>query len=324
MAELPLITSEDFEALAPEWAELFGRVPGVPPFLHPDWHRVWLRHFGREASPVFLSIRREAALAGVAAFDMHREEARELGDPNVRDYGGPLALPGEEHAVASGILEWLREDLTPGLTFWGLPADAPITVAVSEAAEVSGWTLERTPESAAPRVELPSGFDSFVASLSKHDRHELRRKLRHLEAAGDVRFETSVKPGESMTDLFHLMRISRDDKDEFLTPPMENFFRDLAQTFSGLGMLRLGRLTLDGELAAMTMSFESGGITYLYNSGYDPAYAKLAVGLVSKAYAIREAIERGQTRFDFLRGNEDYKHHLGGIPREIVTLRLRS
>jgi CelD/BcsL family acetyltransferase involved in cellulose biosynthesis len=324
VSELPLITSEDFDALSPEWPELFTRVPTVPPFLHPEWHRVWLRHFGRETAPVFLSIRRDAELVGVAAFDMHREEARELGDPNVRDYGGPLALPGEELAIASGIMEWLREDLTPGLTFWGLPADAAMTAAVAEAANASGWSLESIAEGTAPGVVLPADFESFVASLSKHDRHEIRRKLRHLEAAGSVQFETSEEPGDSMGDLFHLMRISRDDKDEFLTPAMENFFRDVAQAFSALGMLRLGRLTLDGQLVAMTMSFESGGTTYLYNSGYDSAHVNLAVGLASKAYAIREAVARGQTRFDFLRGNETYKHHLGGIPREIVTLRLRS
>ena len=123
--ELPLITSEDFDALAPEWAELWANVPGAPPFLHPDWHRVWLRHFGSGASPVFLSIRRDERLIGAAALDMEREEARELGDHNVRDYAGPLALPGEETPIAAGILEWLREDLTPAGTFWGLPPDDP-------------------------------------------------------------------------------------------------------------------------------------------------------------------------------------------------------
>ena len=324
VAELPLITSEDFDALAPEWAALFSRVAGAPPFLHPNWHRVWTQHFGRETAPVFLSIRRDAELVGVAAFDMHREAARELGDPNVRDYGGPLALAGEERAVAEGILEWLREDLTPRLTFWGLPAEAPMTAAIPEAAGASGWSIERIAESTAPVVELPQDFESFVAALSKHDRHELRRKLRHLAAAGSVQFESVTEPGDTMGDLFRLMRISRGDKDEFLTPAMEAFFREIADVFSALGMLRLGCLRLDGEVAAMTMSFETGGTTYLYNSGYDPAHANLAVGLASKAYAIRDAIERGQTRFDFLRGDEDYKRRLGGIPTEIVTLRLHS
>ena len=324
MAELPLITSEDFESLAPEWAELFARVAGTSPFLHPEWHRAWLRHFGGESAPVFLSVRRGADLIGVAAFDMDREEARELGDHNVRDYAGPLALPGEEAAVAAGILEWLREDLTPAVTFWGLPAEGPVAAGIIAAAGAGGWSIEREQEAVCPGVELPADFEALVASLSKHHRHELRRKLRHFEAAGVVAFETVIEPGGAMGELFRLMRVSRGDKDEFLTPEMEAFFRDIADAFSALGMLGLGRLTLDGQLVAMTMSFETGGTTYLYNSGYDPAHGDLAVGFASKAYAIRDAIERGQTRFDFLRGDEEYKRRLGGVAREVVTLRLRA
>ena len=36
----------------------------------------------------------------------------------------------------------------------------------------------------------------------------------------------------------------------------------------------------------------------------------------------RDAIERGRSAVDFLRGREVYKRHLGGEPRDIVRLRL--
>ncbi len=326
MSDLPLITSEAFPALEPEWAALHARVPGATPFLHPAWHAVWLRHFGGDASPVFLSIHEDDELVGVAALDMHPEMARELGDHNVRDYAGPLALPGEEDAVAAGILEWLREDLTPAATFWGLPADASMTAAIERAAAL-GWNLERRREAVCPGVDLAGDFEAYVAALSKKDRHELRRKMRNLEAAGQAGFESADTPegiAAKLDRFFELMRISRGDKDEFLTPAMEAFFRDLAATFPALGMLRLSTLTLDGVEIAMTLAFEDEANVYLYNSGYDPAFANLAAGLVSKAWAIRDACERGKRRFDFLRGEEEYKRRLGGVEREVVTLVLRS
>ena len=127
-----------------------------------------------------------------------------------------------------------------------------------------------------------------------------------------------------MDRFFELMRASRDDKDEFLTPQMEGFFRDLVRTFAPLGMLHLGVLTLDGAEIAMTLSFENEVGVYLYNSGYDPTYSYLSVGLVSKAMALEDAIERGKRRFDFLRGDEDYKRRLGGVDRELVRVRLAS
>jgi CelD/BcsL family acetyltransferase involved in cellulose biosynthesis len=112
------------------------------------------------------------------------------------------------------------------------------------------------------------------------------------------------------------MRISRDDKDEFLTPTMEGFFRDLATTFADLGLARLSTLKLDGVGVAMVFAFENEDTTFLYNSGYHPAFAHLAVGLLSKAEAIRDAIARGKRTFDFLRGEEEYKKRLGGEARQ--------
>ena len=82
--------------------------------------------------------------------------------------------------------------------------------------------------------------------------------------------------------------------------------------------------SMPGAPVAAVLTFEDAETSYLYNSGYDPAHAHSAVGLLSKAYAIRDAIERGKRRFDFLRGDEEYKRHLGGRPRAIYTLRLTA
>jgi CelD/BcsL family acetyltransferase involved in cellulose biosynthesis len=270
-------------------------------------------------------VRRGERLIGVAPLDMDRDGARELGDHNVRDYAGPLSLPGEESAVAAGVLEWLREDMTLAVAFWGLPVGSPMADAIALAAEAGGWRVESAHEAVCPGLDLPGDFESYLATLSKKYRHELRRKLRNVEAAGEASFHSATSVPEvalAMPGLFGLMRASRGDKDEFLTPAMEAFFRLFGEFFAALGMLRLSTLTLDGHAVAMTLSFESGGTAYLYNSGYDPEFAHLAVGLVSKACAIRDAIARGQRRFDFLRGDEEYKARLGGDPGEVVTLRL--
>jgi CelD/BcsL family acetyltransferase involved in cellulose biosynthesis len=101
---------------------------------------------------------------------------------------------------------------------------------------------------------------------------------------------------------------------------MEAFFRDVAASMAAAGLARLSTLALDGKAVAMLLSFEDEGTTYLYNSGFDPAESHLAVGLLSKAYAIEDAIGRGKRRFDFLRGEEEYKRRLGGIPREVIRM----
>ena len=323
----PMVTSEAFDALAPGWAALHAAIPGATPFTHPAWHATWLRHFGGASLPVFLSIRVEDELVGVAALDMERDGARTLGDHNVRDYAGPLVKPGMEAAAAAGLLEWLAEDLTPALSLWGVPESPPLVGAFSVAAAGMGWSFASELEANCPRIALPGDFETYIAGLTKHDRHEVRRKLRNLAAAGAVSFSgaTAREDVDAGMDRFlELMRLSRGDKDAFLTPVMEAFFRDLAGTFAALDMLRLSTLSLDGTPTAMMLAFKNQETTFLYNSGFDPAFSQLAVGLLSKVLAIRDAIDRGKTVFDFLRGDETYKRDLGGVPLPVVTLRLKQ
>jgi len=320
-----LVTSEAFETLEPEWAALHASVAEATVFFHPAWYATWLRYFGAGRQPVFLSIRDEKELVGVGALEVDTAGARQFGDHNVTDYSGPLVRPGYEEAAASAIVEWLMEDLTSSVTFWGIAADSPMRAALAGAAARFGWACEETHEAVCPRVELPADFEAYLASLSKHDRHELRRKMRNLGAAGDVGFETCTEEAAVVSRLdrfLELMRISREDKETFLTPAMEAYFRDVAATFARLSMLRLAELTIDGHDAAMILCFENASTLSLYNSGYDPELAKLAVGLVSKAMALQDAIARNKRVFDFLRGEEDYKKRLGGVPLEVLTLTL--
>jgi CelD/BcsL family acetyltransferase involved in cellulose biosynthesis len=61
----------------------------------------------------------------------------------------------------------------------------------------------------------------------------------------------------------------------------------------------------------------------MYNSGYDPQYASLSVGLLSKALCLRDAIESGRRCFDLLRGNEPYKYDLGAKDQTIYRCVIR-
>ena len=81
------------------------------------------------------------------------------------------------------------------------------------------------------------------------------------------------------------------------------------------GLLRLGILELDASPVAMIMGFDYDDTMYLYNSAYDHDYSYLSVGLLSKVLCIKESIKRGKQKWDFLKGGEPYKYHIGG--REI-------
>ena len=253
---LPLITSEPFEALAPQWAALHRSIAGAMPFSHPVWHEAWLRHCGTDAFPVFLALRPpagedgEAPLVGVIPLDVGGEAPRFLGDPDLSDHSGALVAPGHEHGAAAALVEWLMEDLASGFEAWGLPAAAPLRSALLAAAERYGWSASEEPEAVTPTVELPATWEAYQEALPKKHRHELRRKLRNLERAGEVGFVSATAPGEvaaAVEGLLAMMRESREAKAAFLTPEREALFRDLAAGLGEHGLARLSTLTLDGR-----------------------------------------------------------------------------
>jgi CelD/BcsL family acetyltransferase involved in cellulose biosynthesis len=48
----------------------------------------------------------------------------------------------------------------------------------------------------------------------------------------------------------------------------------------------------------------------------------LSVGLLSKVLSVRDAIRSGLRTYDFLKGGEAYKQHLGGRPLPLYRCRV--
>jgi CelD/BcsL family acetyltransferase involved in cellulose biosynthesis len=69
------------------------------------------------------------------------------------------------------------------------------------------------------------------------------------------------------------------------------------------------------------MCFDYNDTVYLYHSGYNRLYDSLSPGFLAKLLSIRDSIERGMRRYDFLKGAQEYKYRLGG--REIPLYRCR-
>ena len=88
------------------------------------------------------------------------------------------------------------------------------------------------------------------------------------------------------------------------------------------GWLRLFVMTIDGRPAASLYGFCYDHTFYFFQSGFDPAFSKQSVGLLSMGLAIRSAIEEGAAEFDLLRGGEAYKFHWARESRELGCLEL--
>ncbi|NNC91257.1 MAG: GNAT family N-acetyltransferase [Acidimicrobiia bacterium] len=293
-----------------DWATDGFELPVVAPatsvFPHRDYLERWWHHFG--TGEVSL-VEDESAL--LALRQLPDGSIAFVGDEDLTDYHAPLG-------VGSGALLGAFLDRLPSGTryrFDSLPAEA-----ADELASGLGSRATGTQHESAFRVALPGDFESFLAGLSKKERHELRRKHRRFgEAVGAPRLlEGTVDPVGTFAQLH---RLAEGRKGRFMTTEREGFFRDLA-TLSGA---RVDILAGDeGFPVAAAIGFQDADAYYLYNSAYDPARAAASPGIVMLWMLFQSVIADGVAIFDFLKGDEAYKLRLGAEPRPLYVLEGRT
>jgi CelD/BcsL family acetyltransferase involved in cellulose biosynthesis len=254
------------------------------------------------------------------------------------DYATILAAPADLPAVADALVGHLAEDRGErgNPKPWdvvdlrrlqcGDPAADAISAAFERAAESCRWQVTTEREDVCPVVTLPEGidFDGFLGTLSKKERHEVRRKLRRAEGVGDVRLTTSPNPLADLDEFIdlHQKRWGADG----LFPPTpggdcsRRFFRHMFRHFGPTGAAKLTRLTVGDRLVASGVHFEDGQRIAYYNAGVDPDARDLSPGVLMVALYIQQAIEAGRREVDFLRGNEPYKYEWGAVDRPIQRI----
>jgi CelD/BcsL family acetyltransferase involved in cellulose biosynthesis len=249
-----------------------------------------------------------------------------MGNPETFDYNDFLVRPGYEPTFFPKLLKCLDEEGFRSLQLYSLMESSPTLTHLPDLARQKGYSVEITEEDVAPGLELPPTWDAYLAGLSGKDRHELRRKLRRLESLEDwgwYCFNDEEEVASRLDDFLKLMRMSSPGKLEYMTGEREEFFRHITRRTAQLGLIKLFFLEIAGTSVAASLCFDYGPSRLLYNSGYDPEYSYYSVGLLLNALCLRDAIEQSKEYFDFLRGPEPYKYHLGGQNRSIYQMLVR-
>jgi len=325
-----------FDALRSEWNDLLQTSQTNTIFLSWEWQTTWWRHWGTDEL-YLLSWRDEETgrLVGLAPLFVELTTAGQrrlllVGGTEVCDYLDVIVAPKNAAPIYLSLVEWLGSPDAPAwdlLELVNVPAASP-TLTELCAQLTARWPTQARKEDVCPIIQLPADWESYLNLLDKHQRHEVRRKLRKIEQAPDVRWWLSDSPGEldrDVEDFITLHQLSSADKDDFMTEPMKAFFRDLAQVMAAKGWLALALLEVNGQPAAALFSFRWQEQWLLYNSGYDPLNFKdLSAGVVLQARCIEYAIQAGFRVFDFLQGDEVYKYRLGGQDTEVWRLTVRQ
>jgi CelD/BcsL family acetyltransferase involved in cellulose biosynthesis len=254
---------------------------------------------------------------------------RQVGCVEVSDYLDIIAAAGREGQVYQALLDYLAGPQAPDwdcLCLCNLPQGSPALTLLKELAQARGYRARVEFEDVCPVIQLPAGWDEYLETLDKKQRHEIRRKIRRAEGAAALDWRVIGAADdleEAMTDFISLHELSSSEKERFWDDSMKAFFKAIARVFMAAGWLQLSFLQIDGHRAAALLCFDYDDAILVYNSGYDPAlYAHLSPGIVLFACCIRQAISLGRRRFDFLQGDEDYKFRFGAQRTEVYQLQI--
>lgn len=306
---------QNFELLDSWWREDSSTLGWDCFFVIPPWLEVWWQELASSGSMYLYAVKEGDHLIGFAPLLVEGESASFMGSSDVSDCLDIVTAPGREGLFCHFLVRDLERAGISQLELGYLRPDSRVMTQLLDLFKQNGYKVSCRKEDVSLEVMLPTTWEGYLKGLSRKHRHEVRRKLRRLKEYGEAAYralENKQAVSEGLDCFLELFKKSSPEKEQFLTHRRESFFKTMAGRMAREGLFRIGLLELDGRVAAAVIYFDYRGTVYLYNSGYDPEYGFLSVGLMCKILCIKDSIEKGRNKFDFLKGAEAYKYRLGG------------
>ena len=326
-----------FSSLESEWNSLLEHSSSNLIFMTWQWQSTWWEVY-RPGDLWVLEIRDDdGGLVGIAPWFIQTQEdgtrlVHTVGCADVTDYLSMIVHQEFEVEVYQALAQYLGEQQSLAfdmLDLCNIPEDSLILSEFRTALENAGLDVVIAEQDVCPIIDLPDDFADYVQGLSKKHRHELRRKMRKLESLGDELewyvVDESHDLEEEMQHFLALMQSASEEKSTFLENAEHRaFFNQIVPIIKDCGWLQLSFVKIQGEYAAAYLNFLYNNEVLVYNSGLDIAVSKsFSPGIVLLGYLIEQAIIEKYDRFDFLRGNETYKYHMGGQDSRVMNLVAR-
>jgi CelD/BcsL family acetyltransferase involved in cellulose biosynthesis len=321
-----IISTAEFEsdAFATQWRALLERCTHYDEGQTECWNRCWWRHYGTSSGKeLFVVVEEEDGqlLSLWPLFLRKRFGLRVLSwigqvDGMITDYTMPLLPDHHREKGSRAFIEFLADNTSrwdvadlsiPGWS--GLLSVMVKSVAVHGMRRKLSWDTHII-EHTSP-VDMGTSFDTYVASLGRNSRENVRRFLRDADRLGAT-FEIA-RGRDCAAWLPDLLRLNRRRWKVFEDPRAREFITSyIAGLPIGNESVFLARLRIQDNVLATVLGFDSHGTCYMHAGGIDrDAPGKLNAGTAMWMMLFKAMIAGGHTRLDWGPGVEEYKLLLG-------------
>ena len=340
MITFQTITNTDgWDALKEEWNSLLEKSAIHVPFLRQEFLRDWWNTLGggewQSAELCIVTARDQSGLVGIAPFfipnkpDGHRSVLL-IGSFEIVDYLDFIVIPDRQDEFLNGLFSYIQSDLFPAwddVDLYNILSHSPTLTGIDFAIQAKGWVKTQTTLQKAPFIPLPGDWETYICSIDKKQRHEIRRKMRRAEESGyQTRLYFTTEKARLEADIKDFLRLMAQDpaKEAFLTPLMTTQISNTIRCAFENGCLQLAFLEIGDERASTYMSFDYLKRLWVYNSGVNRQLNEYSPGWVLLGYLLKWANENGYSEFDFMRGNEDYKYRFGAVDRSVERVLIQK
>ncbi|MDQ2842606.1 MAG: GNAT family N-acetyltransferase [Acidobacteriota bacterium] len=310
--------------LRSEWSSFNPDVLSLTPFQTPEWLFTWWKHFGSGQLRVFVFRDGSGKFVGVVPCFLHKwEERRQLTllGSGISDYLEPPIALEHRRGAMDCLREYLVGDSGWDVCNWQDLANDSFLENIGPKAEL---ILEHRPDLPCSEILVDRCFSEFWAGRPAGLRRNVRRysdKARQI-AMPEFRVSPSYDE-ECLESLIRLHSARWREQGELGTIAANGsatFLRDVTKEFARQNSLLFFSLRLEGEIAAVILSFPYRNVLFSYLSAFDPEYSALGLGRILLYEAVRYTFEQNYSAWNFLRGSEPYKFDWGA--REIPKSRL--
>jgi CelD/BcsL family acetyltransferase involved in cellulose biosynthesis len=317
-------TIQEFEELKDKWDSLLEQSSNPNVFLTWEWLHAWWEFYSDGYQLyILMALDQNEDILGIAPFCLTRispirlKVLRFLGTKEVcSDHLDFILRKGKEKETLSLFFDYLVENSKEWdlLDLTDFREDSPGLPLTQAWAEKNRFSFSLNPWTVCPYALLAETWEGFLSGLSANSRKDIRRQLRLMEESGKVRY-SSVKDGDKvipMMDILFRLHSKRwstvGEKGVFQRERFNRFHKKIAELFFDKGWLSIPYLTNGEDIFVIYYNFQYLNKIYAYQSGIDPVWENFSPGTTALALTIREAISKGFTEFDFLRGEAQYKY----------------
>ena len=327
----------EFSGLKKNWTALLKKSGSDTVFLTWEWMYTWWECFQENRQLFILTVYDESEkLVAIAPLCMDKKKIGGIPVLNYMKFLGTMPISsdhldfiiskGVERKALGAIVEHLYQE-----NRWDfcILTNIPITSLTGRLLkDIMGHRpFQAEISQVCPYIPLPDQIEVFYSSLSRNRRNTIMRRRRNLQKNYNgfelVKCKNSDEIDDAMERLFKLHQkkwIELKHKGNFARNQIRDFHKKVAGTFLNTDMLGLYFLRVQGKDVAALYTFKYNNKLFYYQGGWDPEWYKDRVGSILTNLVIEDAINRGYSEYDFLRGTEDYKIRLTDKKREEMDI----